>query len=70
MISFHGDHVHSDLVHKRDTAATNEYVKPSDTSYARAYGVPRCKTNRFKNSFVPYGLYKWTSLFSNEHYWL
>ncbi|KAK2146578.1 hypothetical protein NP493_3631g00000 [Ridgeia piscesae] len=26
---------------------------------ARAYGVPRCKTNRFKNSFVPYGLYNW-----------
>ena len=26
---------------------------------ARAYGVPRCKTNRFKNSFVPYGLHNW-----------
>ena len=23
----------------------------------RAYGVPRCKTNRIKNSFVPYGVY-------------
>ncbi|KAK2174255.1 hypothetical protein NP493_815g00001 [Ridgeia piscesae] len=41
---------------------------------ARAYGVPRSKTSRFKNSVVPYGLYvigsEWTSLFTNEHYWL
>ena len=24
-----------------------------------AYGVPRCKTNRVMNSFVPYGRYNW-----------
>ena len=26
---------------------------------ARTYGVPRCKTKRFKNLFVPYGLHNW-----------
>ena len=36
IISFHGDHFYNDLVHKRDTAATNEYVMPCETSYAIA----------------------------------
>ena len=55
------DLVREDAANQPQAAPSPAAPKTCNYSFrnTRTYGVPRCKTNRFKNSFVPYGLYNW-----------